>query len=179
MLWLCNGFVLMWRTRVMFLVRWCTWGPGKYIMFFWTTESFICQWLFFSSPFLFLNLYIYMYYQHLVLSAFPVILTPNRPFTTPLPPIYLTPHSLPHLPSRPLPLMNPVLSLPTLSFPAEEYTKIQTPRQEVIFKKSSLDRRQDSLDQSSVTGSTTSSSTADGAPGGTGDQVRVLYLMTS
>jgi len=33
----------------------------------------------------------------------------------------------------------------------EEYTKIQTPRQEVMFKKSSLDRKRDSL--SSVTGS--------------------------
>ncbi|MPC42257.1 hypothetical protein E2C01_035876 [Portunus trituberculatus] len=66
----------------------------------------------------------------------------------------------------------------------EEYTKIQTPRQEVIFKKSSLDRRQDSLDQSSVTGSTTSASgsssttgAADGTPGGTADQVRASGLL--
>ncbi|XP_045625362.1 serine-rich adhesin for platelets [Procambarus clarkii] len=60
----------------------------------------------------------------------------------------------------------------------EEYTKIQTPRQEVIFKKSSLDRKQDSLDQASLTGSMTSGSgscsTGDGgpgSPGGSGDQL--------
>ncbi|XP_066975074.1 uro-adherence factor A-like isoform X3 [Macrobrachium rosenbergii] len=61
----------------------------------------------------------------------------------------------------------------------EEYTKIQTPRQEVIFKKSSLDRKRDSIDQGSVTGSMSSgsgsSSTTGGEPGsgsaGSGDQV--------
>lgn len=47
---------------------------------------------------------------------------------------------------------------PLSSPPTEEYTKIQTPRQEVIFKKSSLDRKRDSIDQGSVTGSMTSGS---------------------
>lgn len=53
-------------------------------------------------------------------------------------------------------------------FPAEEYTKIQTPRQEVIFKKSSLDRKRDSLDL----GSTPSScgSTSGGDRNSVGDQ---------
>ena len=34
--------------------------------------------------------------------------------------------------------------------PVEEYTKIRTPRQEMIFKKSSLDRKRDSIDQGSL-----------------------------
>lgn len=62
--------------------------------------------------------------------------------------------------------------------PSEAYTKIQTPRQEVIFKKSSLDRRQDSLDQASLSGSLTSSSssaagdtTSPASPAAPADQV--------
>ncbi|KAK7085352.1 hypothetical protein SK128_021917, partial [Halocaridina rubra] len=48
----------------------------------------------------------------------------------------------------------------------EEYTKIQTPRQEVIFKKSSLDRKRDSIDQGSVTGSVSSGSGSSSTTGG-------------
>ncbi|CAL4060889.1 unnamed protein product, partial [Meganyctiphanes norvegica] len=62
----------------------------------------------------------------------------------------------------------------------EEYTKIQTPRQEVMFKKSSLDRKRDSIDLSSVTGSMSESgsglSSGEGCSG-QGDQVSLAGSM--